>query len=40
MRRLHQRWFDGTVAKDLDGLMAAIAEDVVSYEHEEPLQYR
>jgi ketosteroid isomerase-like protein len=25
--------------KDLDGLMAPIAEDVVSYEHDQPLQY-
>jgi uncharacterized protein (TIGR02246 family) len=39
VRRLHQRWFDGTAAKDLDGLMAAIADDVVSYEHEQPLQH-
>lgn len=39
LRLLHQRWFDSTAAKDLDGLMAAIADDVVSYEHEQPLQY-
>ncbi|HEX5595268.1 MAG TPA: SgcJ/EcaC family oxidoreductase [Micromonosporaceae bacterium] len=39
VRQLHQRWFDSTAAKDLDGLMAAIADDVVSYEHEQPLQY-
>jgi uncharacterized protein (TIGR02246 family) len=39
IRRLHQRWFDDTAAKDLDGMMAAIADDVVSYEHEEPLQH-
>ncbi|WP_405144111.1 SgcJ/EcaC family oxidoreductase [Sphaerisporangium sp. NBC_01403] len=39
VRRLHEQWFDRTAAKDLDGLMAAIAEDVVSYEHEEPLQH-
>ena len=36
---LHERWFDRTAAKDLDGLMEGIAEDVVSYEHEQPLQY-
>ncbi|GAA3396608.1 YybH family protein [Cryptosporangium minutisporangium] len=36
---LHRRWFDDTVAKDLDGMMAGIAEDVVSYEHDAPLQY-
>lgn len=39
VRRLHRRWFADTVAKDLDGMMAAIADDVVSYEHEAPLQY-
>ncbi|WP_432992783.1 YybH family protein [Dactylosporangium sp. CA-233914] len=39
LRGLHQRWFDSTAAKDLDGLMAPIADDVISYEHEEPLQY-
>jgi uncharacterized protein (TIGR02246 family) len=39
LRRLHQRWFDGTAAKDLDALMAPIAGDVVSYEHDQPLRY-
>lgn len=39
LRRLHQRWFDSTAAKDLDGLMAAIADDIISYEHDQPLQY-
>ncbi|MCW3816184.1 SgcJ/EcaC family oxidoreductase [Micromonospora sp. DR5-3] len=39
LRGLHQRWFDRTTAKDLDGLMAGIAEDVVSYEHDLPLQH-
>ncbi|GAA3301915.1 nuclear transport factor 2 family protein [Dactylosporangium vinaceum] len=39
LRLLHQRWFDSTAAKDLDGLMAPIADDVISYEHEQPLQY-
>ncbi|WP_328852318.1 SgcJ/EcaC family oxidoreductase [Micromonospora globbae] len=39
LRLLHERWFDSTAAKDLDGLMAAIADDVVSYEHEQPLRY-
>lgn len=39
IRRLHRRWFRDTAAKDLDGMMAAIADDVVSYEHEEPLQH-
>ncbi|OKI74166.1 YybH family protein [Micromonospora sp. CB01531] len=39
LRRLHQRWFDRTAAKDLDGLMAGIADDVISYEHDHPLQH-
>ncbi|WP_067476679.1 YybH family protein [Actinomadura hibisca] len=39
VRALHERWFADTEAKDLDGIMAPIADDVVSYEHEEPLQY-
>lgn len=39
VRDVHRHWFDRTRAKDLEGLMAAIAEDVVSYEHEEPLRY-
>ncbi|GGZ95851.1 hypothetical protein GCM10010344_75080 [Streptomyces bluensis] len=39
VRAVHQHWFDRTAAKDLDGLMAHIAEDIVSYEHDAPLQY-
>lgn len=39
VRGVHERWFDATSAKDLDGLMAAIADDVVSYEHVPPLRY-
>lgn len=39
VRAVHRQWFDGTAAKDLDGLMSHIAEDVVSYEHSEPLQH-
>ncbi|WFF05828.1 nuclear transport factor 2 family protein [Micromonospora sp. WMMD1076] len=39
VRRLHQRWFDGTAARDLDALMDAIADDVVSYEHDQPLRH-
>jgi uncharacterized protein (TIGR02246 family) len=39
VRRLYQRWFEGTAAKDLEVLMAPIADDVVSYEHDGPLQY-
>ena len=39
VRALHQRWFEATAAKDLDGLMRPIAEAVVSYEHVQPLEY-
>ncbi|MPY47870.1 DUF4440 domain-containing protein [Streptomyces sp. K1PN6] len=39
VRAVHQHWFERTAAKDLDGLMAHIAEDIVSYEHDAPLQY-
>ncbi|WP_199435184.1 YybH family protein [Qaidamihabitans albus] len=39
VRLLHRNWFNETAAKDLDGMMARIAGDVVSYEHDEPLQY-
>jgi uncharacterized protein (TIGR02246 family) len=39
VRALHQRWFESTAAKDLDGLMSPIAESVISYEHEQPLEY-
>ena len=34
-----ERWTEQTASKDLDGLMGAISADVVSYEHEPPLQY-
>ncbi|SHN25134.1 YybH family protein [Cryptosporangium aurantiacum] len=36
---LHKAWFGATAAKDLDTMMAGIADDVVSYEHEAPLEY-
>jgi uncharacterized protein (TIGR02246 family) len=39
VRALHERWFEATAAKDLDGLMRPIAEAVTSYEHEQPLEY-
>lgn len=39
VRDLHAHWSELTAAKDLDGLMDGIAEDVVSYEHGGPLQY-
>ena len=39
VRAVHERWSAATAAKDLDGIMASIAPDVVSYEHEAPLAY-
>lgn len=39
VRAVHERWFDRTAAKDLDGLMEHIAPDIVSYEHAGPLRY-
>ncbi|MFC6016607.1 nuclear transport factor 2 family protein [Plantactinospora solaniradicis] len=38
IREVHQRWFEQTASKDLDGMMATIADDIVSYEHEGPLR--
>jgi ketosteroid isomerase-like protein len=40
VRGLHRRWFEATAAEDLDAIMEGIGADVVSYEHEQPLQYR
>lgn len=40
VRQLHEKWFAGTAAGDLDAMMTAVAADVVSYEHEAPLVYR
>jgi ketosteroid isomerase-like protein len=39
VRDLQAHWSDLTAAKDLDGLMDGIAEDVVSYEHGGQMQY-
>lgn len=39
IRDLHAHWFEVAARKDLDGAMAYIAEDVLSYEHGVPLQY-
>jgi uncharacterized protein (TIGR02246 family) len=39
VRQVHERWYAGTAARDLDGMMAFIAKDVISYEHETPLEY-
>ncbi|GII90601.1 YybH family protein [Sinosporangium siamense] len=39
IRSIHRHWSDRTSAKDLDGLMQHIADDIVSYEHDAPLQH-
>lgn len=39
IRKVFQAWSKETQAKDIDGLMSHIADDVVSYEHDAPLQY-
>jgi len=35
VRAVHEDWYAATVAKDLDGIVAHLADDVVSYEHED-----
>lgn len=40
LRSIHDRWSAATAAKDLDGLMEPLADDIVSYEHEPPLVHR
>lgn len=40
VRDIHEKWFADTEAKNLNGIMSHIASDVVSYEHEAPLEYR
>lgn len=35
---LHEAWFAAAAAKDLDGSMAPISPEIVSYEHTAPLQ--
>ncbi|MER7501766.1 nuclear transport factor 2 family protein [Nonomuraea pusilla] len=39
VRAVFRTWSEGTAAKDLDGMMAAIAPDVVSYEQDPPLRH-
>lgn len=39
VRDIHDGWFADTKAKNLDGIMSHIAADIVSYEHEAPLEY-
>jgi uncharacterized protein (TIGR02246 family) len=40
VREDFERWFEESAAKDLDAVMAHVAPDAVSYEHEAPLQYK
>jgi uncharacterized protein (TIGR02246 family) len=39
VRTVHDTWAEQTATKDLDGMMTAIAPDVVSYEHAGPMSY-
>ncbi len=39
LRDIHRQWFADTTAKDLDGLMRPIASNIVSYEHDAPLEH-
>jgi ketosteroid isomerase-like protein len=39
IRAVHEQWTDRTAAKDLDGLLEHIADNIVSYEQISPLQY-
>lgn len=40
VRKIHQNWFEQTAQKNLDGIMAHIDNNIVSYEHDSPLQYK
>ncbi|MEE6261164.1 nuclear transport factor 2 family protein [Plantactinospora sonchi] len=40
MRREFAEWFRDSAAKDINGVMTKIADDVVSYEHAAPMVYR
>jgi ketosteroid isomerase-like protein len=39
IRAMFREWMRASSAKDIDGAMKPIAQDIVSYEHEAPLQY-
>ncbi|MBD2701465.1 nuclear transport factor 2 family protein [Spirosoma sp. BT702] len=39
IRQIYTGWFKGTAAKDIDAVMANVAPNVISYEHDSPLQY-
>ena len=40
IRKEFEAWFRAATFRDLDGVMSKISDDVVSYEHEAPLQHR
>jgi len=40
VRKQFEEWFAAASARDLDGMMSKIDDDVVSYEHDAPLVYR
>jgi ketosteroid isomerase-like protein len=40
IRALFEAWSRASSAKDIERTMAPIARDVLSYEHEAPLQYK
>jgi len=40
LRELFERWFEASERKDLDASMEPIADDIVSYEHQAPQEYR
>jgi ketosteroid isomerase-like protein len=39
IRAIHDGWAEATETKNLDGMMASISDDIVSYEHQTPLEY-
>lgn len=40
LRALFATWFDASTRKDVDAQMEPIADDIVSYEHDTPQEYR
>jgi uncharacterized protein (TIGR02246 family) len=40
IKQLFDNWFAGTEANDIDRIVKGIADDIVSYEHDSPLEYR
>jgi ketosteroid isomerase-like protein len=40
IREQFAEWFEDAAARDIDALMARIADDAHSFEHQAPLEYR